>query len=262
MDNEFEAECYNALAETLNSNIELHCDPRYLPPAVSIGAFFSQCLGLTSPFSKNAATPAYEGESAVFDTDSTPFAVDPCATATIINDKSHLMDLTPVENSFLTGVGGKIPVVEKETLMWNLKDDLGRRTSFVIKNAFNVPNAPHNLFCPQQWAMQHLEAHGSRDNPHFTTYASFLCLSWDEGLSSLTIPHDSKTNLPMWQTAPGFNSAAAFICTEIGKAFPSTLIEDDEDDAPEPPPASDDDTVQALDGMRSTPFPFHVTPHA
>ncbi len=78
----------------------------------------------------------------------------------------------------------------------------------------------------------------------------------------MTIPHDTRTNLPMWRTAPGFNSAAAFICTEVGKAFPATLIEDDEDDPQDAPPAHDDDTVQALNGSRTAPFPFTVTPNA
>ncbi len=75
----------------------------------------------------------------------------------------------------------------------------------------------------------------------------------------MTIPCDSCTDLPMWRTAPGFNSTAAFICTEVGKNFPATLIEDDEDDAQDAPPAHGNDTLQALNGSRKAPFPFTMT---
>ena len=80
-------------------------------------------------------------------------------------------------------------------------------------------------------------------------YASYLHLSWNEGLTTLTIPHDSQTNLPLWQTAPGFNLAAAFICTKVGKSFPATLIEDNKDDYQQPPVAHDGYTFQAMNGM-------------
>ena len=65
-------------------------------------------------------------ETSVFDTDSTHFAIDPCETATIVNTKDDMTDLTPVGSCFLTGVGGKIPVVAKGTFRWRIEDDHGQ----------------------------------------------------------------------------------------------------------------------------------------
>jgi hypothetical protein len=97
---------------------ELHCDPRFLPER--------SLFGFTSKlFSLNAAA-APMADTSVFDTDSTPFAIDPCATATIVRTKADMTDLTPVESRFLTGVGGKIPVVAKGTFRWRIEDDHGK----------------------------------------------------------------------------------------------------------------------------------------
>ena len=133
--------------------------------------------------------------------------------------------------------------------------------TFIIKDAFYVPESPHTLICPQQWASQRSEK-DTCDNPHFVTKSSFSRLSWNNGKSTLTIPHDTKSNLPMWRTAPGFKHAAAFICKEVGQAYPSVLIEDDEDTVADEPPDSNDDTVQAMNGSRDAPFLFDVTPNA
>ena len=200
-----------------NSDIELCCDLRLFRPR----GFFTRLFSLK-------ATSEDEGEMMVFDTDSIPFAIDPCATATIVNSKENLTALQPVTNSFLTGVGGKIPVVAKGTLNWHLEDDLGRKHHFQVKEAFYVPQSPLNLLFPQQWASQRAVIHGIQDDPHFKTNATYSELSWNGGQSTLTVPHDASNNLPLWRTAPGFHHAAVLICREVGQSFPAAVIPDDD----------------------------------
>ncbi len=99
-------------------DLDLGCDPHY-------SHFKRPRSFFTRLFSLNA-TSENEGDTMVFDTDSIPFAIDPCATATIVNSQDHLLNLRPVKNSFLTGVGGKIPVVAMGTLRWHVEDDSGQ----------------------------------------------------------------------------------------------------------------------------------------
>ncbi len=233
-------------------NLDLRCDPRYSRFKRPRGFF-------TRLFSLNA-TSENEGDAMVFDTDSIPFAIDPCATATIVNSKDHLLNLRPVKNSFLTGVGGKIPVVAMGTLRWHVEDDSGQIHQLKVEDAFYVPESPLNLLCPQQWAAQRMEIHGVEDDPYFRTNPSHSFLSWNGGQSTLTVPHDSSNNLPLWRTAPGFHQAAAFICKEVGQAFPATVIPDDSDSENDEAHDHDDETIPASNNLRTTPFPFVVNP--
>ena len=235
----------------MDRDLDLRCDPRYLQ--LRPKSFFTRLFSLNS-------TSENEGDTMVFDTDSIQFAIDPCATATIVNYKDHLTNLRPVTNSFLSGVGGKIPVVAVGTLTWRIEDDLGQTHRLRVKNAFYVPQSPLNLLCPQQWAAQRTEIHGVEDEPHFRTNATYSLLTWNGGQSTLTVPHDASNNLPLWRTAPGFHQAAAFICKEVGQAFPATVIPDDDDSDDEMANIHDDETVQASNNTHPTPFPFDVSP--
>ena len=132
-----------------------------------------------------------------FDTDSSPFAVDPGASATISNSREDFGELHATPNLFLKGVGGKVPVKGMGTLKWNLLDDTGKGHTMVIEQAYYVPEAPLSLLCPQQWAKQRATAKGTKDKPQFVTMASNAKLSWIKGKTTITIPYDQVSNLPI-----------------------------------------------------------------
>ncbi len=74
-------------------NLDLRCDLRY-------SHFNRPRSFLTRLFSLNT-TSKNEGDMMVFDTESIPFAIDPCATATIFNSKDHPLYLHSMKNSSL-----------------------------------------------------------------------------------------------------------------------------------------------------------------
>ena len=69
-----------------------------------------------------AAEDTPKGHGTVkFDTDSIPVGADVCASATLSGHKELFTNLETVDNVFLKGVSGKLPVVAKGTLTLPLK---------------------------------------------------------------------------------------------------------------------------------------------
>ena len=181
------------------------------------------------------------------DVDSKPFGVDPMASATISNDKDEFVSLRPLSKTYLSGVGGRVPVEGIGTLTWEIEDDLGLKHLVQIDDAYYCSSAPMRLLCPQQWASQRLTRHGPDHNTSFTTKESFSKLQWSS--HTLTIPHDDRTNLPLWRTAPSYHKVAC-----IGEVSPSlrpAVVSDDEESIHGEQPSQKD-----------APYPFEFTTHS
>jgi len=160
-----------------------------------------------------------------FDTDSILVGADVCASASVSQHKHLFTDLSPVDDLFLKGVAGKIPVVAKGTLHLPFCDDKGDLHTFSIKNSHFVPQLHMTLLCPQQWAKQREEEHGWEDAASFITKGNYAEFKWEGGNNSLTVPMDGKTNLPILSTAPSFQNTAEL----IAKTATPAVISDDED---------------------------------
>ena len=181
---------------------------------------FSTALGFSTQTN-------FEDEPAL-DLDSKPFGIDPMASATISNNKDEFINLRPLSKTYLAGVGGKVPVEGQGTLCWTIEDDLGSLHNLEIRNAYYCSAAPLRLLCPQQWAAQREQTLGPDHNTSFTTKAQFSRLNWST--YSLTIPHDDKTNLPLWRTAPSYHKVAMNVSTPIIPSEPAIVTDDEESD--------------------------------
>ena len=163
-----------------------------------------------------------------FDTDSILIALDVCASASIGTKRAMFIDLKPLDNVFLSGVGGRIPALGIGTMVLNLEDDSGTVHTFKIEDSYYVPKAPINLLCPQQWAKQREDVHGLEDNAHFMAKGTFARMSWGSGTHVMTVSLDDSTNLPLCRTKPSYCQTAALLTKVVTvPAFP-TMISDDE----------------------------------
>jgi hypothetical protein len=222
------------------------CDPKYAPCFSYRQRILSALFG-TFAYTTTEATD-HDDSAPIFDCDSTHFAIDPGASATIGNRRSDFGELRPTPDIFLQGVGGKVPVVGVGTLTWEIIDDRGTRHCVTIKDAYFVPAAPLSLLSPQQWALQRLTEHGDKDNPHFMTTAHFSTLNWNYGQCVVTIPHDAIRNLPIWRTAPGYKKFSAFASELFCMSTGVVSDNDDSDDE------SDSDATTPTSNVREVPL--------
>jgi hypothetical protein len=190
--------------------------------------FVSRLLGL------GATEAAKDGRTAQFDTDSYRIAVDPCASATILNNASLFKNLKPIRNTYLAGVGGRIPMPSKGTAVFYIEDDLGKRQKVVIKDAYYAPDSPLSLLCPQQWATQRTMLYGRSEGAQFVVTAKESRLVWDYGTRTKTIAFN-HSNIPMLHTAPGYKNSNAFVCRAVStqnyNAMPAAAEISDSDDS-------------------------------
>jgi hypothetical protein len=169
----------------------------------------------------------------VFDSDSIPIAVDPCASASIFTQDTFFTSWSPVKGIFLAGVGGKIPIKGHGTARFLITDDMGRKQNVRIDNAYYAPQSPLNLLCPQQWATQRNNRNGQADDAKYTVKPEDSKLSWSGGKQIKTVKYNAS-NIPILYTTSGFTKFSAFACGIIQQdfvAFPAAEISDTESES-------------------------------
>jgi hypothetical protein len=144
----------------------------------------------------------------VFDSDSIPIAVDPCASASIFTQDTFFTSWSPVTGIFLAGVGGKIPIKGHGTARFLITDDMGRKQNVRIDNAYYAPQSPLNLLCPQQWATQRNNRNGQADDAKYTVKPADSKLSWSGGKQVKTVKYNAS-NIPILYTTSGFTKFSA-----------------------------------------------------
>jgi hypothetical protein len=95
-------------------------------------------------------------------------------------------------NLKINGIGTGLPVDDIGCLKWPIRDDAGNEIDLYVHNALYVPKA----MCPQQIAMQ---TGKPGDGFHALGHAGILTV---DGYK-MTIPYDSQTRLPIFQTIEG-----------------------------------------------------------
>ena len=146
------ANCAQAIAQSINNLFKCFQVPHqlvnhfYFKPSWKSYHHFLHCNNAF--FSFSADDDVNNPGPAKFDTDSFPVGADVCASATLCNKRNLFTDLEAVQDAFLKGVGGKIPVVGKGTLHLSFEDDQANLHTFKIKDACYVPDLPMTLLCP------------------------------------------------------------------------------------------------------------------
>ena len=167
-----------------------------------------------------------------YDSDSFPIGIDSCTSATLTGSRNDFLGpLQPVEDMSVRGVGGNIPIVAKGTIRWWIDDDNGNKVSLTIRDAYYAPRLKLRLLCPQQWAKQ-----GKRNYLGDTTRETIIqdnstTLKWLTGTK--TVIHNKINNLPIMQSAMGYDSFESFAANisiktyeERWKPTPTELMEE------------------------------------
>ena len=145
----------------------------------------------------------------MWDTDSKPVGHDTRASACISDDPSNFVKgtLKPCNRCVKT-FGGKITTgISIGTLRWSVVDDKGVKHTWLLPNSYCIPKAGLKLFSPQHWA----SCVGGK--AHSTTDANITSMTWNNGKSTLVIPHDPLNNVATFALAPGYKDFHAFETT-------------------------------------------------
>ncbi len=137
-----------------------------------------------------------------FGADTESICIDTGASACISKIRSSFINLHPVSNIKIKGIGTGLPIGGIGTLRWSLRDDNNNDIDLFIKDALYVPDAPMGLLCPQQIAQQ-----TGHPGDGFNALATHGILSF-EGFTK-SIMYDSKSRLPIMNTIDGISAYTA-----------------------------------------------------
>ena len=157
-----------------------------------------------------------------FDVDSIPIGIDTCTSATVSGTR-HLFigELEPVHNVTLKGVGGKLPIVGKGTLRLTFLDDKGHVHEHLIYNAYYAPRLKMTLLSPRQWSQQGPIRNNGEPVRSCQVNGNDAILRFEHGIK--TVEYDSRSNLPLLFTKPGFKQFDAFITSQHVSAMEARL---------------------------------------
>jgi hypothetical protein len=90
-----------------------------------------------------------------FDTDSRPCGIDNHASACISDDIGDFEGKMEKSLRYIKGFGGaKTFNIKKGTLVWRIKSDEGKVTTFKIKNSYYIPQGKVKLLSSQHWMQE------------------------------------------------------------------------------------------------------------
>jgi hypothetical protein len=141
-----------------------------------------------------------------FGSDTENICIDTGASACISRIKANFVNLHPITNLTIKGIGTGLPIEGIGTLRWSIRDDSHNEIDLYVKDALYVPAAPMGLLCPQQIAQQ---THHFGDG--FNALSSHGILKF-EGYTKM-VAYDSKSRLPIMTTIDGVKAYSAITCT-------------------------------------------------
>lgn len=142
-----------------------------------------------------------------------PIGIDTCTSTTITGIRSDFIgELTPVINTTLRGVSGDLPVVAKGTAIFTVLDDDGKPHQLKVYDTHYVPRLQLRLLSPQQWSKQGPRKPDGTFARSETTTGDHTVLSFPGG--TITVRHDSRTNLPLLATNSGYSEFSRYVATQ------------------------------------------------
>eukprot|EP00956_Cyclotella_meneghiniana_P007758 scaffold10339_cov41-Cyclotella_meneghiniana.AAC.14 len=91
------------------------------------------------------------------------------------------------------------------TFCFKLEDEAGKLHTIELKNSLYVPNLKRTLLCPQHWSQL-----DDNDGTYIKNDKHGCWLVWNKGKSKKFVPLDTKTNTPIFRSAPGSSNYRAF----------------------------------------------------
>jgi hypothetical protein len=141
------------------------------------------------------------------------------AWSCISNNKLDFIELSPMSNTVLKGIGRGLHIAGTGNLWWNITDDSGDEISLHIRDSLYVPTAPMCLLSLQSVAQQ-----TTNSNDGFLARCSHGKLIFS--VHTKTIHYNSQTNLPIFFTASDLSYPAPNI-QYLASSSPSSYIASD-----------------------------------
>ena len=185
----------------------LTCYSTYSPVAALAPIPTARAIALAMPMLVlNATSDHPELVPNQWDTDSKPVGHDTRASACISDCKDDFVPgtLKPCHRIVKTFGGRLSGGISIGTLRWNVLDSQGQHHTWLIPNSYCIPKAGLKLFSPQHWAQSIGGSANSNTNAKCTT------MHWNNGASTLSLAHDSLSNVANFYLAPGYDDFLAF----------------------------------------------------
>ena len=164
-----------------------------------------------------------QARETTFDTDSVVILIDIGASACITNDLADFLQPPTNVSAQVTGISRqKVLATKRGTVAWRFEDDNRVEHRFVIRNVYYVPDAPHRILCPQQWAQQAHDQKPMAEGTGCMTTSKHVVLFWDQRRYRKSIPLDTKLNIGFAKTASGYKRFATFMANVAHNWEPET----------------------------------------
>ena len=149
-----------------------------------------------------------------FDSDSVRIGLDNHASRTLSPNIHHFEDLQLREGGNVRGLGDKpgegAAIAGIGTFVFTIQDDTGQWHVIKLPNSLYVPSAEGVLVSPQHWAQEAKDDHPKAYGTVMITGAKESIMLWSQQQFKATIPHDPRTNTPIFYSQPGSRIFNAF----------------------------------------------------
>jgi hypothetical protein len=129
----------------------------------------------------------------LFDSGLECICIDTGTSASLSAEKENFVQLIPITNLEISGIGSGLFVEGIGILQWSIKDDMGQVIDLFRKDALYIPTAPIGLLCPQQIAQQ-----TKTPNDGFHAIADHGIFQF-QGFCK-TVKYETRTRLPKFHT--------------------------------------------------------------
>jgi len=174
-------------------------------------SYLFKSIGNHVAFSTSSTPDPNHPSQVNFDTDSFIIGVDNHASRTLSNNKRHFIGyIRRLDNLFINGINGKLPIRGIGTIQWKIEDDDGKVHAIRIPNTFYVSQLEHCILSPQHWAQEADDHFPLMNGITSTTQARSELLRWSQGKFQRTVMMDPETNTPRFRSASGTIRYRAF----------------------------------------------------
>ena len=103
------------------------------------------------------------------------------------NPEDVVTSITPINNLYVQGIGGRLNVIDKGTVSWNILDDNRINHKIVISATLYVKSLQYRLFSPQHWSQVANDDNPNKYGTICITTTNCLILQWGQKKFQKTI---------------------------------------------------------------------------
>ena len=154
--------------------------------------------------------------NARFDTDSFVLGFDCHATTCMTNNEARMINTREWKGGNLKGVG-QARIAKIGTMVYNLEDNAGKKSTHFVPECLLVPNLPKDLLSPQHFA-KYCNSTDTNKTVLVTGASGSEFHYGKDAKLHLTIPHSKRTNVPELRITTGCKAYHAFAANVESKS--------------------------------------------